>query len=398
MISDIVISQDFLPDIGGAHTWLYEVYKRWPSKVMIVAAAAECDREKQSKQAAFDREEHGNLVIRRGPIGIQDINLASIGFLKRAIRAYRYLARQALADRCRFHCLRAFPEGILALMCKCIGGGNHSIVCYAHGEEILVAGTSHQLSAMARWVYARSDAIIANSRNTKALVTGLCSAARVACVHPGVDRSFFLGGRTGARERIREHHGWSGDAFVLFSIARMEPRKNQATVIQAVASLRAMGYDVRYICAGGGETRGALESLTGDLMVKGSVVFPGQISDAEKREYFHAADAHILISVQHGAMIEGFGIVFIEAAAMGLPSIAGNSGGQTEAVLDGRTGLVVDGTSLEQVTLAIGRLADDHGLRRRLGVEAKAWAAQFEWDRVVLRTIASLNILGVEIA
>ncbi len=95
--------------------------------------------------------------------------------------------------------------------------------------------------------------------------------------------------------------------------------------------------------------------------------FTGAVSDAEKKLIFAACDIHAMPSVQLGEMIEGFGIVFLEAAAAGKPSICGNIGGQAEAVLDGRTGLVVDGADLDRVADALRSLVRDRALRQRLG-------------------------------
>lgn len=397
---DVVVSLDFLPSVGGAHLWLYEVYRRWPKQVAVFTRRPPADAEAAERVRAFDALLSESLRVHRDALDGQEINLLKLSYLVETLLQARRVAELARSDggKPRLHALRAFPEGFIALLAKRLFLRGARLVTYAHGEEILVAATSRQLSAMARWVYKGSDAIVANSSNTEDLVRRVYPTARVIRVHPGVDESFFVGDQTVARERIRSRYSWPRDAFVLLSVARMEPRKNQSMVIRAVASLRDKGYDIRYLCAGNGETRSALELLVRELGVRESVVFPGQISDAEKREFFRGADAHVMVSIQHGAMIEGFGIVFIEAAAAGLPSIAGNSGGQAEAVLDGRTGIVVDGTSLGEVTAAILRLATDEKLRDRFRIAAKGWAAEHEWTHVVQRTTAALNEVGIAIS
>jgi glycosyltransferase involved in cell wall biosynthesis len=96
-------------------------------------------------------------------------------------------------------------------------------------------------------------------------------------------------------------------------------------------------------------------------------------------------------SIRHGSMIEGFGISFMEAAATGTPSIAGNVGGQSEAVLDGRTGLVIDGSSLSEVRSALRCLTLDPALRERMGREGKKWAAANDWASIVQRTQAAIQ-------
>ena len=396
---DIVISLDFPPDIGGAHHWLYEVYRRWPKQVAVFTSQSPADLQAAMQVSAFDKSQLGSLKIYRKGSNRREINLTSLPYIIETLAQARYIAKLARSDQSvtRLHSLRAFPEGFIGLVTKRLYQRDAILVTYAHGEEVLVAKTSRQLSAMARWVYKESDIIIANSSNTENLVRRMCPAARIVRVHPGVDKSLLVDCQSSVRERVRSNQGWSQDAFILFSVARMEPRKNQAMVIRAVALLRSKGFDIRYICAGDGEMRHALELLAQELNIQESVVFPGRISDAEKYENLQGADAHIMVSIQHGSMIEGFGIVFIEAAAAGIPSIAGNSGGQAEAVLDGKTGLVVDGTSLDQVSEAILKLIIDQELRYHMSVAAKAWAAEHEWEHVVQRTVTALNELGIAI-
>ena len=115
--------------------------------------------------------------------------------------------------------------------------------------------------------------------------------------------------------------------------------------------------------------------------------FPGSVSEVEKRVLFAAADVHAMPSVQLGEMIEGFGIVFLEAAAAGVRSICGNSGGQMEAVRDGETGLVVDGRESSDIAVALRKLANNAELRRQMGSNGRRWASGFDWSKVCARTL-----------
>ena len=96
-------------------------------------------------------------------------------------------------------------------------------------------------------------------------------------------------------------------------------------------------------------------------------------------------------SVQSGSLIEGFGIVFLEAAAAGRPSVCGKIGGQSEAVLDGETGLVVDGSDEAAVAAALRRLATDAGQRARMGENGRRWAQEHDWPRTVAKTRAAIE-------
>lgn len=371
---NVVFSTDFFPRIGGAHLWLYEVYRRWPEPVTVLAGA---DARDAAAEAELDARDHGALRVVRAALDLVPIDLTSAGSWRRFLGAARRLSGLLGGDG-TIHCLRAFPEGIAALLCAALRRRGTRLVVFAHGEEILVARSSRQLTLLARLVYTRADLVIANSESTAGLVRGLAPRARVAVVHPGVDCARYAAAREDI-EACRRAWGWPSDTIVVTTVARMEPRKNQAAVIEAIAALRGEGLPMAYVCAGDGEERPRLEALADRLGLGAWVRFTGRLSEADKALTFAAGDVFAMPSVLSGEMLEGFGIVFLEAAAAGVPSVAGNVGGQPEAVLDGRTGLVVDGADLAQVTAALRRLAIDPALRARLGREAAEWAARHDW-------------------
>src|ERR1700761_3003973 len=168
---DVVISQDFFPQVGGAHSWLYEVYKRWPTPVALLT------RQSQTGPAAaaaaeFDAAAHGSLSILRNARGIDDINILDSHFRAQLRATVRELILLRQGKRAVLHCLRAFPEGVIALAHK-LRAPRSRLVVYAHGEEILVAGSSRQLLWLTKAVYRCADLVIANSHNTESLVKAL---------------------------------------------------------------------------------------------------------------------------------------------------------------------------------------------------------------------------------
>lgn len=381
--ADIVLSHDFLPKVGGAHAWLYEVYRRWPDPVRLLTLAPGDAATAQAGQA-FDALPHGSLSIGRVLGPMSDLDAKSPACWRAFASHVREIRRSAGAP-VRLHALRAFPEGIEGLLATLLAPRTTRLITYTHGEEILIAGTSRQLQWITRRVYGQSSLVIANSDNTRRMVLEACPAARVAVIHPGVDAATFVQ----PQDRLvaqRQEWGCGNDTIVLATVARMEARKNQCMVIRAVGDLVAAGLDVIYVCAGDGPERSALQELATGLGLAERVRFPGSISEAAKRLVFAAADIHIMPSVQLGEMIEGFGIVFLEAAASGVPSICGRSGGQLEAVQEGRTGLSVDGRDQSAIAAAVDRLARDADLRRQMGANARVFAASLDWQLVVART------------
>ncbi len=391
---DVVVAEDAPPQVGGAHGWLHEVYRRWPAPVTWLAA-------RPAGANAPDPVVDGELRILRelGPLG--DIDFTDRRFLRALAAQYRRLALETgAAPRATLHVLRAFPEGLAAALLRRVRARRTRLVLYAHGEEVLVARSSRQLRAVARFAWRSADLVIANSANTARLVREEVREALVDVIHPGVDCER-------ARHALRELEASRGTAVAggqagaarplqLATVARMEPRKNQQAVIRAVAALAREGVPVRYLCAGDGPERPGLQGLARELGVAGLVSFPGAIDDDAKWRVFAACDVHVMPAIQVGSMIEGFGIVFMEAAAAGKPSICGRVGGQLEAVVDGSTGLAVDGRDPAQLAAALRRLAADPELRARLGAAAQLRAALYDWHGVAGRTFAACRKIQPE--
>lgn len=382
---DTLVSLDFLPRNGGAHGWMYEVYSRWPAPVRALTEAPSTDAIEGAAQLSFDAQLHGALQLQRVLLPAGDISLLRPGFLGTVRQHLAVLAAPGGPRRHTLHVLRAFPEGIAPALHRVRHPFSCRLVTYAHGEEILVARSSRQLHTIAKAVYRLSDLVIANSENTARLVREEAPKARVRVVHPGVDNMLAGSGRPGALQ-YRHAQGFADSDLLLATVARMESRKNQEAVIRAVAQLRREGVAVSYLCAGDGPERPRLERLAHAEGVERFLRFPGAVSDAEKWQVFAACDLHVMPSIQVGSMIEGFGMVFLEAAAAGKPSICGRTGGQLEAVGDGITGLAVDGTSVAELAQAIRRLAQDPALRSRMGAAALERAAAQDWVHVARRT------------
>ncbi len=387
---NLVISHDFFPKIGGAHYWLYEVYCRWPSRVLLLTINYERDPRLVQEQREFDDSHHGALQIVRSLNPFKEINLFSLRCLRQFHEQVKTIHQVVGSGDVVLHCLRAFPEGFLGLLFNMRYPGRSSVVMYAHGEEILIARTSGQLKAMAKRVYTRADLVIANSENTRRLVLELCPKANVVCIHPGVNAADFSSPEEDLHA-YRSQWRWPAGTVVLSTMARMEPRKNHAVVIKALGELRREGLPVRFVCGGDGQERRRLTALVNDLDLQDWVRLPGAVSDQEKKLIYGASHIYAMPSIQVGEMIEGFGIAFLEAAAAGIPSICGDSGGQSEAVIHGKTGFVVDAASLSGVYQAIKNLVQDAELRAVMGREGKRWAAEHDWTKVVERTRAAID-------
>ena len=158
----------------------------------------------------------------------------------------------------------------------------------------------------------------------------------------------------------------------MLCVSRLTPRKGQDRLIDALPELRHR-FGARLLLVGEGRIARDLRRRARRRGVEKEVVFAGKVPDGELPAYYAAADV-FAVPVRSrwlGMEEEGFGVVFVEAAAAGLPAVVGASGGTSEAVESGRTGFLVDGSSQAGVLRALARLLGDKGLRKKMGAAAR---------------------------
>jgi glycosyltransferase involved in cell wall biosynthesis len=172
----------------------------------------------------------------------------------------------------------------------------------------------------------------------------------------------------------------------LLYLGRLKRYKRVDLNLRALARLRAQGVMARLIIAGQGDAAEGLARLRDELGLTNLVEMPGFVSEEEKRRYFRRAWVHLLTSPK-----EGWGITNLEAAACGTPTIASDSPGLRDSVVDGVTGFLVPHGDLDALTAQLRRLIEDPELRSRLGVQARDFAEKFSWDLAADRTEAHLR-------
>ena len=151
---------------------------------------------------------------------------------------------------------------------------------------------------------------------------------------------------------------------------------------------------MRYAVIGIGEDRDYLRALAAELGVSDRVHFLGHVAPEDLPRWYNAADVAAMPNREIDGDTEGFGMVFLEAAACARPTVAGLAGGTGAAVVDGVTGLRVDGASTEAVAGALARLLGDAALAKELGEQGYARALRdFSWQRVAEKTRQLQTIL-----
>lgn len=239
----------------------------------------------------------------------------------------------------------------------------------------------------ARSIFASSSAIVATSRWVADLsaevmdIVGVRNRPPIRAFDLGTDPVFFHPQADTGGLRAR----WNvGSSPLLLTVARLMRHKGQDVGIQALARLSPEFPDVHYVIVGEGPEESRLRSIATTLGVADRVVFAGVLGDDELPEAYATATIYLGPSrVEREIDVEGFGISFIEAAACGTPSVAGDSGGVRSAVRDGETGIVVDPEDVDAVAGALAMLLRDDALRHRMSSAGRAVVERhYNWERV----------------
>ena len=163
-------------------------------------------------------------------------------------------------------------------------------------------------------------------------------------------------------------------------------------VLKALPEVLKIIPNLIYLIGGTGPTRKPLESLVKSLNLKDLVKFLGYIPKEDLSSYYHLSDMFIMPNREVGTSVEGFGIVFIEANACKKPVIAGRSGGALDAVVDGKTGLLVNPEDHSDIAKALIKLLSNEKLAKQMGeIGYNRVKNELTWERIVSKMADNLN-------
>ncbi|MEW2352647.1 glycosyltransferase family 4 protein [Spirillospora sp. NPDC029432] len=349
----LIVTNDFPPRQGGIETFVYELARRFPPGEVAVYTSDE------PGAAAFDAAL---------PFPVFRDRSRTLLPTRRVARNARRLAAAHGCDRVWFGA--AAPLGLLA------GAIGLPSVATTHGHEIWWAGVPGFRRVLRR-IGDQAGYVTYLTEHTRARIApALGPRARTARLVPGVDAEAFRPDAA-ARAEIRRRYRL-GDAPVVLSVARLVPRKGNDQLIRAMPAVREAVPGARLLIVGSGPQDFWLHGMAGE-----GVVFAGGHPHAEIAPFYAAADVFAMPcrSRRLGLETEGLGIVYLEAAAAGLPVIAGDAGGAPDAVRDGETGHVVDGDSVPRIADRLIGLLQDAGTRRAMGEKGRAWVREeWSWD------------------
>lgn len=372
----LVITELFQPTKGGTAVWFDEVYRRLGDKTTHILTA--------DVEGAVEHD-------RLSPNTVHRLGLRRYGWLRpESLPVYIefFVKAVSLGLQHRFdaiHAGRVLPEGLVAVRAGQVL--RLPVVIYAHGEEITTWRHPRRVKAMTK-AYRAADTVIANSEFTRDLLLdlGVC-AERIRVIHPGVDTHQFRPGLDGSA--IRQSLGLNEQSRLILSVGRLSRRKGFDHVIQALPALVARGLDVHYAIGGKGEDAEHLQALRAASPCPERIHLLGGVSAEQLPLWYAACDVFAMPNRDVGNDTEGFGMVFIEAAACGRTSLAGFAGGTGSAVLDGKTGLRANGDSVDAIAASLYRLLADDAYRNMLAGQAQQRAhEEFSWESVARKTLS----------
>jgi phosphatidylinositol alpha-1,6-mannosyltransferase len=264
-----------------------------------------------------------------------------------------------------------------------------------HGAEVTVPGRLPVSKQAIGHVLRNARGVIAAGSYPAAEADRAAGRALpTTIVPPGVDVERFRPLTESERVLARHHFGLPATSRLVVSISRLVPRKGFDITIRAIARLHRSYPDVVLAIAGGGRDEGRLRRLAAELGAP--VRFLGRVPNDDLPLLYGCGDVFTMLCRNRwgGLEQEGFGIVFVEAAACGVAQVAGDSGGAADAVVDGETGLVVrQPDDVEQAVAALRRLFDDDAERQRMGLAGRQRAErEFSYDVLAARLGTALGI------
>ncbi|MFC8079100.1 glycosyltransferase family 4 protein [Streptomyces sp. NPDC057307] len=362
MSSTLVITNDFPPRQGGIETFVHALTSRMPPDRVVVYTSSE------PGAAAYDATLPFPVVRDRAHTLLPT---------RRVTRAVIETARSHGCDRVWFGA--AAPLAYMAPALR--RDGIRRMVATTHGHEIWWARTPGARQVLRR-MGGQVDVVTYLGEYTRSRIApALGPGARTSRLVPGVDAATFRPGSAADdhQHRVRARHGIEGKKIIL-CVSRLVTRKGQDILVRALPLIRRAVPDAVLVIVGQGPDERRLRALA-RRYADGAVVFAGGRNHTETASYYAAADVFAMPcrTRKGGLEAEGLGIVFLEAAASGLPVVVGDSGGAPDAVLDGRTGRVVDGRDVTAVAEALTTLLLAPERARELGEAGRRWVTE-EWS------------------
>ena len=341
----------------------------------------------------FGRDEVDGLVIVRVPrLRGMLRKLDFVGILR-----YAKFFRARKADGCDAVVFGFFYLKYLPLIVY-LRARHRAIVVIAQGGDVMPGGALRGLAK--RLMFRLVDVVTPGSEFTEAIFSCLirrrqCDNRKIVTIHNGVDPEKMRS--TVGREAMRQRLGLPPADFVVLSVCNLVRRKGLHILVQAVDMLASEGHPIRHVMIGRGPERHRLAELAAANGNADRFTFIDAVEASELANHYEMADLFAMVSITDWdtGQVEGFGITYAEAMALGKPVIGGGGSGTTTPIKHGFTGLLVDPYRpdvVQQVAAGLRRFMDDREFYERISAGARLHVAEhLTWARNAERTKATIE-------
>nr|WP_294526650.1 glycosyltransferase [uncultured Rhodopila sp.] len=390
--SRCLVVASIFPPIHGGSAIVYDSLARFGGGRISVLAPEEDYRTGWPINGWREFDRQAPFKVYRVPLLRTSFLPADVGKLRRAagvftdllirLRVLRTVRRIVRDENITVVCVgELVAGGWLADTCRLLFG--LKTLFYVHGEEISTRSDYDKGGRRRRRALKAADGLIAVSRFTRdALANGFgVRPEKIELVSNGVDLTRFA--PRPRRDDLVRRYSLKGRR-VLLTVSRLYARKGIDRVIESLPLVLQRVPDLIYLIVGEGDYRPELEKLVALHGLGASVMFAGEVPDYELADHYSLGDVFIMANREMpDGETEGFGLVFLEANACGVPVIAGRAGGSVDAVTDHVNGLVVDGNDIAAIAAAVTAVFDDEALRGQLRAGGIEVASASGWDRRV---------------
>lgn len=373
----LLVTNDYPPKVGGIQQYLWELWKRLDPESFEVHTTPYSKATAFGTVEDFDRDQAYRIHRSTEPVLLPYPWLTS----RLDDAARRFDAQLHVIDP-------AVPLGVIGPSLE------QPYAVVLHGAEVTVPGRlPGTRQVLARVLDQATGVISAGEYALAEAERAVGRPLRNVVVPPGVDIDRFAPLAKAQKAEVRAKFQIPEDAPFIFSVSRLVPRKGMDTLIAVAALLRSTYPDLVVCIAGGGRDSARLQKRIDVL--DAPVRLLGRVSEDDKAGLLASADLFAMLCRNRwgGLEQEGFGIVFVEAAASGTPQIAGSSGGADEAVLDGVTGRVAPaGATVTDLVELFASLLDDTETRQAMSIASRDRAcADFSYDVLASRLASALH-------
>ena len=350
----LIVTRAFPPELGGMQSLMWGLTKEMSKNFMIKVFA-----DYQNNHKEFDKKE--NFSIER---------VGGIKFLRKIRKAQ--LINEYLKEN--------KVQGIIADHWKSLEliNTDKKKYCLIHGKEINHPKESSLNNRVVK-VLNSVEKVIANSEYTKNLaIDSGVKKGKIVVINPGVDPVNELNKKS--LEKVESLLKVKSPRLI--TVSRFDKRKNHEKVIMALRNLKQKYPDIVYICIGYGDEEDNLKKLVKELDLNLQVMFFKDISDDLKNALIAKSNIFVMPSIIHKKSVEGFGIVYLEAAQYGIPSLGGKDGGASDAIDHNKTGLICDGNNLEDIYSSLDSMIENKKYIE-FGRNAKEYVSKFEWKKTL---------------